>query len=146
MWSPAERWREERANYEQLKILSQTAVDPGPNCCRHNSTFLCTQSGKADWTMLGRNMVGFAPSFMGIWRAVSTRGMKLALTGVDFMSLNNSLKMTKLKLNFSQCHNMSEQPSNFSCITQRVASCFTFLHHSNHFSNDYPDGVTPMWA
>lgn len=92
-----------------------------------NSTLLCTQSGKADWTMLSRNMVGFAPSFMdNLKEQVSTRGMELALTGVDFYVFEH-LPADDLKLNFSQRRRQCLN-SAFKCVAlhKGAASCFTF--------------------
>lgn len=88
-----------------------------------NSTLLCTQSGKADWTMLSRNMVGFAPSFMdNLKERVSTRGMELALTGVDFYVFEH-LPADDLKLNFSQRRQSARS---------NVLHCTKGLHHVLH--------------
>lgn len=135
-----ERWL---GALEHWSIGSKTAMDifvqMAPDATPHFYAL-----GSADWTMVGRNMIGFAPSFMG-----NLKGSQYERHGLGFdwswlrtppwwWSISNSTPANALTV--------SEQPTKMCCITQKVASCLTYLHHRNHFSDDCPNDVTSMWV
>lgn len=149
MWSFAGRRREASAKYEHWRISSKNSHGLGrclpqmaPDTTPH---FHALSQGKQTEPCSAGTWLVLPPLLWIIWRAVSTRGMELALTGVDFTSSNTSLKVTSNSTS-ANALKMSEQPIKMCCIAQGVASCLTYLYHQNHFSDDCPNDVTPMWV
>lgn len=139
-WSLSER--QERVLTRSVGRTKGRNCDGPDKCLRTYLHISMHSAGKADWTMLGGNMVGFAPSFMDNLRErVSTWGMELALTGVDFyVFVTPPCAWTQLQ---PTPETMSEQPVKMCCIAH---SCFPYLHHQDHCSDDCPNDVTPMWV
>lgn len=139
----AERWAEAGANQEHWRICSKTLIDLAgffaTNGSRHSATFLCTRPGKADWTMLGRNMVGFAPSFIDNLRSSQyerhevKRWLELTLCP---RTPPWRWPQTQLQPMCWQCLN-----SPFKCVAlhKRVASLFYISASSKSFQRWLPE-------
>lgn len=139
-----EQWREQSANQERCRIWSGAEkilllfsfffLFFVPQTAPH---FYALSWGKQTEPCSAGTWLVLPPLLWIIWRAVSTRGMEAALTAVDFTS-SNSTSANALE----KCLN-----GPLKCVAlQRVASCFTYLHHQNHFSDDCEYNVMLMWC
>lgn len=133
MWSLAERRREESANQEHWRIWSKATIDLAGFCAQMAADatphFYALSRGKQTEPCSAGTWLVVPPLLWVIWRAVSTRGMESALTGVDFEHLPED----DLELNFSQrLFSMSEQP--IKNVWHRTKGCIMFYISASSLS------------